>query len=238
MRRRSGRKSFLLLLCIFLFAGSALGAALKYVPQFYATSENETDLLEFSSQSFRLMTRVTDLRNDINLKPEWGATFETGELNCFLHEFAAEIKDRLGCRIHTPRVSIVGDHVYLGVRSGTGYFSTVFWVELRAWLVKSEPNCVAVEIESIKAGLLPIAGQSILDRVTEAAHDSNFDVSWYRNNGKPVGVFRLFTDQGRRQPKQLRALQIRDGQLTLAGRTTTDGTGTPAGIDPAFGSKD
>ena len=208
------------------------------LPHFYAVTEHETDLLEFGSQSSRLMTRVTDLSNDINLKPEWGATFQTDELNCFLHEFSAEVNGRLGCRIHTPRISIDGDHVYLGVRSGRGFLSTVFWIELRAWLVKSEPNCVAVEIQSIKAGLIPIAGQSILDRVTEVAHDSNFDVSWYRNNGKPVGIFRLFTDQGRRQPKQLRALQIRDGQLTLAGRTTTEGTGIPAGIDPAFGSKE
>lgn len=238
MRKRSRRLSALLLVSILTAMGGGLFAAVTYVPAFYKQTEFEPDHLEFGSQSSRLMTRVSDLSNDISTKPEWGASFEARELNCFLHEYASDVNARLGGHIHTPRISIDGDRVLLGVRSGTGFFSLIFWIELRAWLVKSEPNCLAVEISSIKAGLIPIAGQSILDRVTEAARESNIEVAWYRNNGKPVGIFRLFADQSRRQPKQIRAVQIRDGHLTIAGRTTPEGTSIPAGIDPTFGNRD
>ena len=238
MRRRSGRRSAFLLVAILALMGGGLFAAATYVPPFYKQAEFESDQIEFGSESSRLMTRVNDLSNDITAKPEWGATFEARELNCFLHEYATEVNARLGGHIHTPRMSFDGDRVRLGVRSGTGLFSLIFWIELRVWLVKSEPNCLAVEISSIKAGLIPIAGQSILDRVTEAARASNVDVAWYRNNGKPVGIFRLFTDQSRRQPKQIRAVQIREGQLTIAGRTAPEGTTAPAGVDPLFGGRD
>lgn len=238
MRRRYGRRSAMLLLAILTFIGGALFAAVTYVPPFYTQVETELDSVDFASQSSRLMTRISDLSNDIVSKPEWGETFEAREVNAFLREYMTDVNARLGGTIHTPRVSIEGDRVHLGVRSGSGFFSIVFSIELKVWLVKTEPNCLAVEITSIKAGLLPIAGQSVLDRVTEAARSSNIEVAWYRNNGKPVGIFRLFADQSRRQPKQIRALQVRDGKLTIAGRTTPEGTSATMGVESQFGGRD
>jgi hypothetical protein len=102
-------------------------------------------------------------------------------------------------------------------------------------LVQSEPNCLAVEIMAIRAGALPLGLQSILDNVTDVARESNIDVSWYRHEGKPVGLFRFFADQGRRPPKQFKAFQIHDGKLTVAGKTTLEGSGIPAGAVPLFG---
>jgi hypothetical protein len=238
MRRKTGRRSALLLLVILTTAGGALAAALKREPDFYSAAESETASVEISSQSSRLMTRVQDLINDVNTKAEWGATFTANELNCFLHEYAREVNERLGGQFHTPRVHIDGDRVRIGVRSGRGFASGVLWIELRAWLVASEPNCLAVEIASIRFGLIPITEQSILDRITDVVWQSNVEVTWYRHQGKPVGMFRFFADQARRLPKQLRAVQIRDGQLTIAGRSSVDNPLAPAGVGPNWGMGD
>jgi hypothetical protein len=234
MRRRTGRRSAILLVVLLTTAAAGVAAALKYEPPFYVAAERAAASVDLATQSSRLMTRVQGLANDVATKAEWGATFEADELNCFLEEYARELDDRLGGTAHAPRVSIAGDRVSLGVRMGTGVCSSVVWVTLRAWLVRAEPNCLAVEIESIRAGAIPVSGQSILDRVSEAARGSHVEVTWYRHGGKPVGLFRFFTDQGRRTTKQLRAVQIEDGRLRVAGRTATDAVGLPA-AGPSYG---
>ena len=234
MRRRTGRRSALLLLALVTLAVGGFAAALKYEPPFYVAAERAAASVDLATQSSRLMTRVQGLSNDVATKAEWGATFEADELNCFLEEYARELDERLGGTAHAPRVGIAGDRISFGLRMGTCPFSTVVSVELRAWLVKAEPNCLAVEIESIRAGAIPVAGQSILDRVSEAARESHVDVTWYRHGGKPVGLFRFFTDQGRRTTKQLRSVRVEDGQLRVAGRTATDTVGVPA-AGPSFG---
>jgi hypothetical protein len=86
--------------------------------------------------------------------------------------------------------------------------------------------------------LIPITEQSILDRITDVVWQSNVEVTWYRHQGKPVGMFRFFADQARRLPKQLRAVQIRDGQLTIAGRSSVDNPLAPAGVGPNWGMGD
>jgi hypothetical protein len=234
MRRRTGRRSAFLLIVLVTTAGVIVAGALKYEPPFYVAAERAAASVDLATQSSRLMTRVQGLANDVATKPEWNATFEADELNCFLEEYARELDERLGGTAHAPRVAINGDRISLGVRMGSGLCSSVVWVELRAWLVRVEPNCLAVEIESIRAGAIPVAGQSILDRVSEVARGSHVDVTWYRHGGKPVGLFRFFTDQGRRTTKQLRAVRVEDGQLRIAGRTATDAVGVPA-AGPSYG---
>ena len=238
MRRKTGRRSALLLLVILTSAGGALAAALKREPAFYTAAESETASVEIASQSSRLMTRVQDLLNDVGTKPKWGATFSANELNCFLHEYAREVNERLGGKFPTPRVHIDGDRVRIGVRSGHGFASGVLWIELRAWLVASEPNCLAVEIASIRLGMIPVTEQSVLDRISEVVWQSNVEVTWYRHHGKPVGIFKFFADDSRRLSKQISAVQISDGQLTIAGRSSVDNSLAPAGVGPNWGIGD
>jgi hypothetical protein len=231
-RKRSGWWSFLIVVVIITATIGALASALKQDPQFFAQVEFEPDRVEISSQSSRLMTRVQDLVNDTSSKKEWGATFTAKELNCFLHEFDDDVRERFGKMFRNARVGLEGDHLKIGVRYGPEQFSTVVWMDVKAWLSQSEPNCLAVQIENIRAGVVPFSSQSILDRVTEAARAANIDVAWYRNDDKPCGLFRFFSDQVRRSTRQLTAFQLRDGQMTVAGRTTIDGQMLPVGAVP------
>lgn len=233
-RKRSGWWKSLLLLATIVVAGAGgLAAALKYEPAFYIALEAGPDRVNGSNASSRLVTRVQDLVNDARSKPEWGATFSANELNCFLDDFDGDVRARFGPSFRNVRTCMAGDRLRLGVRWGEGTFSTILWMDLACWLVQSEPNCLAVQVETIRAGLIPVSSQSILDRITEAARDANVDVTWYRHGGQPVGLFRFFTDQLRRSPRQLRTVQLSDGTLTIAGRTTLEGqSAVPAGAVP------
>jgi hypothetical protein len=197
----------------------------KREPGFYAATAGEAGWGS-REKSARLVTRVQDLKNDIRSKPEWGDTFTTADLNCF---FAENMSRKGGlCSIlpdgfHSPRVAVDGDRLKMGFKYREGFWSTVVWVELRVWLVDKETNLVAVEVCDLRAGGLPIGSQSVLDAITEAARDSNIEVTWYRHKSNPVGLFRFYADQA--QPtSQILTLEVKDGQLTVAGRTQLEQT--------------
>ena len=105
------------------------------------------------------------------------------------------------------------------------------WVELKVWLVKDEVNLIAVELCGLHAGGLPIGGQSMLDSISEAAHDSNVEVTWYRHGSNTVGLFHFYADQIR-PITQIHTLRVADGTITVAGRTKQE---TPAAGLPGAG---
>jgi hypothetical protein len=218
------RRSFLITLGLMTGLVAAVGGVavllFKREPAFYAASVPSEDL-EARGKSAQLITRVQELKNDIVTKAEWGDTFTANDLNCF---FAANMSRKGGlCALlpegfHSPRVAVEGDRLKLGFRYRDGFWSTVVWVELKVWLVAKDTNVVAVEVCDLRAGGVPIGSQSILDAITEAARGSNIEVTWYRHKSNPVGLFRFYADQP--QPAaQIVTLEVKDGQLTVAGRS-------------------
>jgi hypothetical protein len=224
MSRRSRWLSVLVLVGGVGAGLGAVGLLVKREPAFYADAPCP-DGWDARERAARLVTRVQDLKNDIRtLKPEWGDTFTAEDLNCFFAENldrSAGLRSVLPAGLHSPRVAIEGDRLRLGLRYGDGFWSTVVWVELKVWLVADEPNLVAVEVCDLRTGCLPVGAQSILDAVAEAAREKNVEVTWYRNGGNPVGLFRFYADQP--QPaSQILTLEVADGKVVVAGRSLPD----------------
>ena len=219
------RKSVLLTIgLILLIVGAVCGTLivlLKGEPEFYTSQADEPSAWERGELASALLTRVQDLKNDIRSKPEWGTSFRANDLNSFFRENLSDgdgYATLLPSGFHSPRVSIDGDRIKLGMRYGNGYWSTIVWLEMRAWLVKNDTNVIALELCGMRAGNLSIGCQTMLDSLSEAAHDSNVDVTWYRNGSNPVGLFRFYADQ-LRPTTQIHTLKIADGTVTVAGRT-------------------
>lgn len=235
MRRR--RPMFLALALLAAFAALAAGAivfAAKREPGFYTAAGRPIDW-DSHERSAKLLTRVLDLQNDIRAKEEWGDTFTAEELNCFFAENMGP-KDGL-CELlpkgfHSPRIAIDGDRLKLGVRYREGFWSGVVWMELKIWLVAEQVNVAAVEVCDLKAGILPFGSQSILDRIGDMARDSSMEATWYRNRSNPVGLFKFFAKQPR-ATSQVLTLEVKDGKLTIAGRSFLDmAPALPAGVTP------
>ncbi|MCZ2343653.1 MAG: hypothetical protein LC104_17945 [Bacteroidales bacterium] len=222
MRRRNAILTILLLL---ITTGAVLGsltALLKSDPEFYTATNGTVD--DDTITATAVVTRFGDLKNDIRSKPEWGATFTAEELNAFLREHLCTdggLESFLPQGLHSPRVAITGDQIQIAARYGEGFWSTVLSVEARVWLVKGEANVVALELLGVRAGWLPLGSQSILDRITEAARDSNIAVSWYRHEGNPVGMCRFYADQTH-PTTQIALFRAADGKLTVKGRSLLD----------------
>jgi hypothetical protein len=214
----------LLLLAGIVASLLALGAwLLKAEPEFYQQA-SPPDTYDTREKASHLVTRIQDLKYEIRTRPDWGARITADELNCFFAETMGPRGSFVGWlppNLHSPRLAIVGDRLYVGVRYGHGWWSVLVWLQLRIWLAAEEPNVVVVEVCDLRVGRLSIAAQSILDALGEAARAAHVNVDWYRHNGHPVGLFRFFPDQSR-PVSQILTLEVQDGQITLAGRTRVE----------------
>jgi hypothetical protein len=222
-RRRQLVVASSLLLLLLGTAGSVLGYLLKSEPAFYRAAACPADY-DTREKASRVLTRVQELKNDVRTRVEWGETLNAEELNCFFAEMMTQNGSFAGMLpkgFHSPRIAIEGDRLKLGLRYGHGFWSAVVWVELKIWLVADEINLMAIEVCELRAGRIGISAQSILDAIEELARQSNIDVTWYRHDRNPVGMFRFFPDQPR-PVSQVQTLEVRDGKIVIAGRSLTD----------------
>jgi hypothetical protein len=227
LRRRPRLVAFVLLVLIVSGALGVLVAMLKREPAFYAQAATRSDY-DTREKASRCLTRMQDLKNDIRTKRDWGETFTAEELNSFFAEMMCAngtFAGMLPRHFHSPRVAVEGDRLRLGFRYGSGFWSTVVSVEFRVWLVAEQVNLMAVEVCDLRLGGLGVGAQSILDAIGETARSSNIDVTWYRHNGNPVGLFRFFPDQPR-PASQVLTLEVRDGTIVIAGKSVADGPAT------------
>jgi hypothetical protein len=222
------RRSLFITLLIVLGLGSSAGAVvallIRYEPAFYRRSAVAPGE-ERVAWSREFIRQIAALFNSLHLGTPWVASFDQDQINSYLEEdFVREhdAQSPFPQGISEPRVALTEDKIQFGFRYGTGWRSTVITVDLHAWLVDREPNLVALEFQSLKAGGLPISAQSLLARITEAAHKNNIDSTWYRYHGHPVLLLRF--QANRSSPTfQFQKLEVSDGRLEIAGRSLDGG---------------
>jgi hypothetical protein len=172
------------------------------------------------SQEFQ--AKFTHLLSAIGSEPEWEETFTEAQINSYLDEdfMRSGIGERmLPEEIREPRVSIAPDKVRLAFRYGSdSWCSTIISVDFSVWLPRQEQNVVALEVQALHAGALPITAQSLLDRVSEVARQRDIDVPWFRHNGHPVALLRFQANQPR-PTIRLERLELREGELIVRGRS-------------------
>ena len=206
-----------------LLAGgiAALGAVVKHEPHFYRQSQ----LPEGDGRRQRAISAFSDFSQMIKDKdaptPTWGCDISEIQMNSFFAEIFTERGELEGLRkigISSPSVVLEKDHLRIAFRYDAGFISTVISYDLKVWLVPKEPNMIAVEFLSARAGALPISSQSILQQLCDVARKQDYKVSLYRHEGNSVAVVQL-------QPNEnhptwlLTALQVNPNKLSIRGKT-------------------
>ncbi|HEY8504149.1 MAG TPA: hypothetical protein VIL46_06170 [Gemmataceae bacterium] len=232
MRRKHLLLTLGIVTLVVVLAVAALVFLVRHEPAFYRALAVEPGATRKKASS-EFQRRTFDLMNGItNHDPAWGATFTQEQINCYFQEDfvrSGGLEELREQGFHDPRVSIEPDRVRLAFRYGSGFWQTVVSVDVKLWLTAEEPNVVAMELRGLYAGSLPLPAQSLLDYITEAAHQMNIDVKWYRHNGHPVALMRFQADQVR-PTVQLQRLQVQPGRIVLAGRSlVSPGPGAGAG---------
>jgi hypothetical protein len=228
------RKSFVLGICIALVLASAVSGALMLLvrnePSAYSRvavppgEAREAQSKEFFASFTKLMNDIQG--EDVAGEIDWDAEFGEEQINSFFDEgfvHSGISEELLPDGISGLKVAIEPDMLQVMFRYGSGTWSTVISIDLHVWLAGGEPNVVAMELKSFRAGSLPISAQSLLERISEALRRNKVDVSWYRNNGNPVAVLQFQSDP-QNSPVQLKILRLEQGRIILHGKSS-DGTG-------------
>jgi hypothetical protein len=150
-----------------LLAGalSALGAVVKHEPNFYRLSQVQPSPArkkladDFRNKFIQMIANIHG-REDL-----WNCDTSEVQVNCFFEELFPETGEATALRsigISSPSVVFEPDRMRLAFRYGTGWFSTIISYDMKIWLVPKEANVIAVEIQSARAGGLPISNQSVL----------------------------------------------------------------------------
>ena len=220
------RKSLLFGIGLLLLLGSiatVLVLLLTHEPAIYARTTpppgEERHKLSgtFQSDLFGLYNKIHD-----KFPPSWNARFTETCINSYFEE--GFVRSNLAEKIlpegvSAPRVAIEPDKIRLAFRYQVGPWSTIISIDMRVWLAnKREPNVVALELQGLHAGSLPIAAQSLLEQISETAEQNGIKVIWYRHNGNPVALLKFQADQPR-PTFQFTELQLHAGSVYISGRS-------------------
>jgi hypothetical protein len=222
------RKSVLLGIALLaLLAGtvsSVLLLLVRHEPDFYYKiglppgQERQKHSQEFQFNCVQLINHIRDDR-------AWQERFTEAQINSYFEEDfvrSGMSESLLPHGISNPRVSFEPNKVRLAFRYGTHpWCSTVVSIDFKVWLAKQETNVVALELQGLHAGSLPVSAQSLLDRISEVVRrDENnaIEITWYRHEGNPVALLRFQANQPR-PTVRLDTLQLGQGELIIGGRS-------------------
>ena len=224
MRRRSLFKTLFILAALLAVSLGIVGTLLKREPDFYVRENTDLTRAEDSAQAGKVVTRISELMDDMRAtqKGDWGASFTADELNAFFRERESgtnPLTAALFADLPAPRIAIEDDRLRIAFRHGEGLLSTIIELEVRMWLVKDQSNVVALELVRFRAGALPLPKNWILDDIGSAARGLGSDVSWYRKDGNPVALCKLYANHARPET-QVTTLRIGDSMLSIGGLHT------------------
>ncbi len=228
------RKSVLFGLGVALFlagVGMVLVLLFLHEPAVYARSslpEGE----ERQRLSGQFNSEFLHLADGIRKEVTWDATFTERSINGYFEEDfvrSGVAKSVLPEGISAPRVAIEPDKFRLAFRYNLGPWNTIISIEMRMWLAtKREPNVIALELQSLHAGSVPIAAQSLLEQISETARQNGIEVIWYRYHGNPVALLKFQANEPH-PTIQFLDLKLNNGELVIRGRSIDGGM---AGLPP------
>ena len=182
--------AFVVAPAIVLFAlAVAVVVVLRYEPAFYRQAV-PLDPSQARAEAKQFVSQLSRLVNDIQNESSWSAIFSEAQLNAWLAEdFKRKHADRLPAGVSDLRVSLRPARALLGYRSKFGPLTTVVSVSVQVWL--PEPNLLALKLERVAAGALPIPLDYLMDDLTQTARRSDWPIEWKQHDGRPLALVRL-----------------------------------------------
>ena len=216
--RKTRRRWFVLGLGVLLVTAvpGAVWVGLTHQPRFYRRlavvppERRRAEAKHFVAQSLQL-------RNDICNEDHWEAAFTAEEVNAWLAEdLVKHFADQLPPGVHEPRVAFEADRVTLAFQLDRGPIRSVVWVVARARV--PEANQLALTLEKVRAGVVPLPPAELTDRIEAHARRHGIAIRWEQEGDQPVALIHYSPAPGRRDIV-LERLQVQAGRIRLAGRS-------------------
>lgn len=195
----------------------ALYWATQYVPDFYRRAL-AVDPKEQEKASDEMLQNTAALVSDVKTKDRWQARFTAEQINGWLAvDLRRNYKQSLPESVRDPRVSIAEDEMTLACTYESGGFESVLSLVVDPYLPLSTPDVIALRIRRARAGLVGLPLQKVCDGISQAARSTKFGLTWSAPDGDPVALISLPETQGGRRRVRIETLQLRDGEIYVAG---------------------
>jgi len=201
-----------------LLVGIAVSAwlSLTYEPSYYREIVN-LPRRDREANAKQFVTSSLQLSNDIRNESLWEAVFSDQEVNAWLaQDLLTHFAEHIPPEVREPRVIFETDRIVLAFRYEQLGVETVITVIAKPRVPRD--NLLELTIESVRAGILPVYADGVFDRIVGHARSKGIDVSWKRRDGYPV-VSLFYSPNPQRNDVRLENLQLRTGQIRLAGRS-------------------
>lgn len=184
-------------------------------------------------RSGECLTQLNELFEAITAgqEREWDIRLTDQQINSFFAEGFKKSTVRnqvLPDGVSEPRVAFEPGRIRIAFRWGKGLWSTVVSLDLGIWLTE-ETNVVAVEIQRIRAGSLPIGAHALLDSLSDMCENNGIQVKWYRYHGNPVALLRFGT-QRKETTVQLHTLHVDHSGMVIRGRPVGNSAARAASV--------
>jgi hypothetical protein len=195
---------------------AAVWVSLTHKPSFYQAMVR-VPRAQQHDQARRFVAQSLQLRNDICNEPAWEAVFSDQEVNAWLAEdLVTEFADQLPPEVHEPRIVFELDRVTLAFELDQGALRSVIWVVARPRV--PEPNMLELTFEKIRAGVVPVPAEKLIEQIVGHLRQHGLEVEWKRVDSLPVVTVK-YTPHSDRDDVLLEQVQIREGEIRLAGRS-------------------
>ncbi|HEY2840821.1 MAG TPA: hypothetical protein VGJ26_16810 [Pirellulales bacterium] len=207
----------LLALVVIVAIGGIVMLSTRHVPEFYAEAIT-AEPHEQRQASDELLQRATTLNNDLRKRGRWQALFTAEQINGWLSvDLTQKHPELLSEGFSEPRIQIRKGKATIACRYKSGVMNTVASATFELYL--AEPDVLALRIDTVRAGALPMPMKNIVEGVAQAAERLNLRVAWRQEKGDPVALISLPAAHDETSVYKLDALELRDGELYIAGRT-------------------
>ncbi|MBM99988.1 MAG: hypothetical protein CMJ77_12750 [Planctomycetaceae bacterium] len=228
------RRMLLCLVVLAIMVGLAFYSvfrASQSVPEFYtAALELERDVA--SKAGDELEQQVEELHQELEQGSRWEIVVTAKQINGWL---AADLDQRfpglLPPEVKQPRVAFQDGETRVACRLETPNVTTVLSMALEPYLTET-PNELAVRIDHVRAGRVPVPLKELLNQVSEVAMEVEVPLHWAQEDGDPVAIVQI--PQSHEQLSTgviIDTIRIDDGQLYIAGRSDKSFAFPQAGFD-------
>ena len=202
--------------------GLLLYRGTQYVPQFYVQAlMSDLTPQQQAKLGDDFEREALELHNQAMRVGEWEAVFSDEEVNAWLANDLPQNHPRaLPSDLGDPRVKITPEEVQVACKYSGERWETVISLSADVYLT-DKPNQLAIRVRSVRAGLIPLPLKNLMDRVTDVARRSGLQLVWSQQEGDPVALLQIPSQIDRRTKREVHVetLQLRDGEIYLAGRT-------------------
>ena len=210
----------LILALFFLVALLALYLALRHEPAWYAQAVASSDRRAEEKASDEMLERAAELTSALETRGRWKIAFTAAQINGWMEvDMPKNHPDLLPPSLSKPRVAIEPDGVTLACRASQSGVSTV--VSLKVDVYLANDNKIAVRIRKARAGSLPWSLGKVVDGFTNAARQSDVNMTWRQIDGDPLAIIKIPAKQGPGGREiRVTTLQLQEGRIVVGGVTS------------------